>query len=101
MRREIIILQRREFDGSNPDASVSRTLLATGAEVADAAVQEEDVYGSETGRGEIMAKIAYTPKVARLEDDINAATFRRKQWNVVSKVRDHFRMTLGLERAGA
>ena len=96
MRREIIVLQEKNDEDMN--AITYTDLLQTGAEALSSDADEDEVGGVELGRGTLRARISYTPGVAEVEERIDNAMFRGRQWNVTSKERDHFRMTLGLER---
>ena len=100
MRREIISLLRSNATDADPNNPGFTELFSTGAEIPETVQEEDELSGSEVGRGDIQARIGYTPGVAEVEEQIDAAMFRGKRWNVVSKNRDYFRMTLGLERGG-
>ena len=101
MRREVIVLQRKDDNPENLNVTSYSRLLETGAEVITAEAQEDATSGVETGRGIVKAKVSYTPGVAEAEDRINAAMFRGKQWSVVAIDTNvnASTMTLDLERA--
>ena len=98
MRREPIILRQELPDQDNQGAVAYKDLISTGAEQVDTMGSEDEIGGVETGRGDVRVRIAYTSGVAEIEENIHAAYFRGRDWNVVDMDRDHFRMTLGLVR---
>lgn len=92
------MLQERKRGDGTRDA-VKTDLLEMGADALLAEGDEERVYGAELGRNLVRAKIKYNGDVHQVEDRINYASFRGKDWSVEGKDRDHQYMTLTLERA--
>lgn len=98
MRREPIILRQELLERDSRGAVAYRDLTTTGGEQVDTRGAEDELGGVETGRGDVRVRIHYTPGIAEIEDMIDAAYYRGRDWNVVDQDRDHFRMTLGLVR---
>ena len=97
-RRELIVLLRR--DDSDPNQIKRIELVDIGAEVISTEQDDDALSNVDVGRGNVLARIAYTPRIAAIEDDIDEADFRGKRWQVVSSNRNNHRMTLELTRGG-
>ena len=98
MRREQVRLLQRVKEGDLRDASY-KELLVAGGSIAVAEHEDDEVGRAELGLNQALVKVKFTRKVSEVEEDVNAAEFRGRLWNVVRQTRDHFYVTFTLERA--